>query len=89
MVCVGGCDLAAVRTDVPSLGEDYAQREEHEERAGCGPAVCDVGCGFVQVALVYLAAIVRTDPGFEPPYAIPTRASSSVHQCIFWAGLTL
>ena len=41
-------------TDIPALGEDYAEEEEDEEAAGTDPAVCGIGGSFVEVGLVEL-----------------------------------
>ena len=55
------------RTDIPALGQDYAEEEEGEENTGAYPSVGGVGGNFVKVALVYLLkksnqSVSRTSP---------------------------
>lgn len=49
--------VVVVRTDVPSLGEEYAEREEQEQHAGARPAVDCEGRRLVQVGLEQLRRI--------------------------------
>ena len=49
---------AGKSTYVPALGHDYAEEEEDEESAGCGPSVCGERGGFVEVGLVELYGLI-------------------------------
>ena len=46
-----------MHTDVPSLGDEYSDRKQHEERGGAGPAVRGEGGGLVEVGLEYLQRV--------------------------------
>lgn len=52
------CARKSWRTYVPSLREDYAEEEDHEEDAGANPSIGCVGGAFVELGLVYLQKVI-------------------------------
>lgn len=42
------------RTDVPSLGKEYSEEEEDEERKGADPSRSCKRCGLVEIRLKHL-----------------------------------
>lgn len=58
--------VRGARTDIPSLCDEYTQREEQEENGSAYPSVCHKWCRLVEVGLEYLLR-VNLRPHTSPP----------------------